>query len=114
MNLLFACAAAMAQASDNDFLDSFGLARMKNYSSHRISSGSRFVLSNDDSKRIMPGQTFVMADISGAGMITHLWVTIAQNEFGLILRLLTREFMARPDQTAWEDLPVFLTRSSPC
>jgi uncharacterized protein DUF5615 len=41
-------------------------------------------------------------------------VGIAQNEFGLILRLLTREFMARPDQAAWEDLPVFLTRSSPC
>jgi hypothetical protein len=41
-------------------------------------------------------------------------VGIAQNEFGLILRLLTRELMARPDQAAWEDLPVFLTRSSPC
>lgn len=79
--LLFACGAAIAQAPDNDFLDSFGFARMKDYSSHRVSSGSRFVLSNDDSKRIMPGQTFVMADISGAGMITHLWLTIAQNEW---------------------------------
>jgi HEAT repeat protein len=90
--LLFACAAAVAQAPDNDFLDSFGLARMKDYSSHRLSSGSRFVLSNDDSKRIMPGQTFVMADISGAGMITHLWLTIAQNEFAWPRRLRLRVY----------------------
>lgn len=41
-------------------------------------------------------------------------VGIAQNEFGLILRLLTRELMARPEQAAWENLPVFLTRSSQC
>ena len=40
------------------------------------------MLSNDDSKRIMPGQTFVMADLSGPGMITHIWLTVADNEFG--------------------------------
>jgi hypothetical protein len=74
-------APATVQGQDNDFLDSFGLARMKDYSSHRISSGNRYVLSNDDSKRIMPGQTLDMADITGPGMITHIWLTIAQNEF---------------------------------
>ncbi len=72
---------ALAQSPDNDFLDFFGLARMKDYSSHRISSGNRYVLSNDDSKRIMPGQTLEMANITGPGMITHIWLTIAQNEF---------------------------------
>src|SRR5580692_5851236 len=77
-----ATAAASAQTPDNDFLDSLGLARLKNYSSHRVSSGNRYVLSNDDSKRIMPGETFVMADLTGPGMVSHIWVTVAQNEFG--------------------------------
>ena len=90
--LLLACGAAGGQAPDNDFLDSFGLARMKDYSSRRVSSGNRFVLSNDDSKRIMPGQTFVMADINGAGMITHIWLTIAQNEFAWPRRLRLRVY----------------------
>jgi hypothetical protein len=70
-----------AQTSTTDFLDPLGLARAKNYTSARTSSGNRYVLSNDDSKRIMPGETLVMADISGAGMITHIWLTVAQNEF---------------------------------
>jgi hypothetical protein len=70
-----------AFGQNEDFLDSLGLARMKHYTSHRISSGNRYVLSNDDSKRIMPGQTLTMADIQGAGMITHIWLTVAQNEF---------------------------------
>jgi hypothetical protein len=80
--LTFASVSATAQTANNDFLDSLGLARLKNYSSHRVSSGNRYVLSNDDSKRIMPGQTFVMADLSGPGMITHVWLTVADNEFG--------------------------------
>ena len=71
-----------AQTTANDFLDPLALARLKNYSSHRQSSGNSFVLSNDDSKRIMPGETLVMADIVGAGMIAHIWVTVADNEFG--------------------------------
>ena len=71
-----------AQTPANDLLDSFGLAQLKNYASGRVSSGNRYVSSNDDSKRIMPGETLVMADLSGPGMITHIWLTVAQNEFG--------------------------------
>ncbi|HYL85689.1 MAG TPA: DUF2961 domain-containing protein [Candidatus Angelobacter sp.] len=80
--LLSASATCRAQGAPDDFLDGLGLARLKSYSSHRISSGNRYVASNDDSKRILPGETLVMADVSGAGMITHIWVTIANNEFG--------------------------------
>jgi hypothetical protein len=76
------CLVSEAQTPANDYLDGLGLSRLKNYTSHRVSSGNRYVYSNDDSKRIMPGQTFVMADINGAGMITHIWLTVAQNEFG--------------------------------
>ncbi len=80
--LIFISGGAVAQTPANDFLDGLGLARLKNYSSYRISSGNRYVLSNDDSKRIMPGETLVMANLTGAGMVTHIWLTIAQNEFG--------------------------------
>ncbi|HEY1659939.1 MAG TPA: DUF2961 domain-containing protein [Candidatus Sulfotelmatobacter sp.] len=74
--------AASAQTADKDFLDSLGLARLKNYSAGRESSGNRYVYSNDDSKRIMPGETLVMADLAGPGMVTHIWLTVAANEFG--------------------------------
>jgi HEAT repeat protein len=80
--LVFFAVAASAQTPDNDFLDSLGLARLKNYSSARTSSGNRYVYSNDDSKRIMPGETLVMANLAGPGMVTHIWLTVAQNEFG--------------------------------
>lgn len=61
--------------------DGLDLARMKAYSAHRVSSGNRFVNSNDDSKRIMPGETFVMADLKGPGVVNHIWLTVADNEF---------------------------------
>jgi D-arabinan exo alpha-(1,3)/(1,5)-arabinofuranosidase (non-reducing end) len=80
--LLVLTSAALPQTLDNDFLDPLGLARLKNYSSGRTSSGNRYVNSNDDSKRIMPGETLVMADVAGPGMITHIWLTVAHNEFG--------------------------------
>jgi Protein of unknown function (DUF2961)/HEAT repeats len=64
---------AAAQMSD--------LARLKNYSAHRTSSQNRYVGSNDDSKRIMPGETLVMADLTGPGVVSHIWLTVADNEF---------------------------------
>lgn len=80
--LLFAATTCSAQGGADDFLDGLGLARLKSYSSARVSSGNRYIASNDDSKRILPGETLVMADVSGAGMITHIWMTVANNEFG--------------------------------
>jgi hypothetical protein len=73
---------ASAQAPGGDFLDSLELARLKDYSAGRISSANRSLASNDDSKRIMPGETLVMADLKGAGVVTHIWLTVASNEFG--------------------------------
>jgi hypothetical protein len=80
--LLLAAGAISAQTPGNDFLDSLGLARFKNFSAARVSSDNRYVFSNDDSKHIMPGQTLVMADLVGPGAITHIWLTVADNEFG--------------------------------
>jgi len=64
-----------------DLLDPMGLARVKTYTAGRASSDNRFVASNDDSRKIMPGETLVLADLGGAGMVTHKWVTVADNEF---------------------------------
>ena len=80
--LLFIAATCSAQGGAGDFLDGLGLARLKSYSSARVSSGNRYIGSNDDSKRILPGETLIMADVPEAGMITHIWVTVANNEFG--------------------------------
>ena len=70
-----------AQLPSGELSDSLGLARLKDYSAARVSSGNRYVASNDDSKRIMPGETLVMADLKGAGVVTHIWLTVADNEF---------------------------------
>lgn len=57
------------------------LPRLKPYSAHRVSSDNRYVGSNDDSKRIMPGETLVLADLKGPGVVSHMWLTIADNEY---------------------------------
>jgi hypothetical protein len=79
--VLLLCGTTWAQIP-GDLSDSLGLARLKNYSAARASSGNPDVASNDDSKRIMPGDTLVMADLQGAGVVTHIWLTVADNEFG--------------------------------
>jgi hypothetical protein len=57
------------------------LPRIKTFSAHRVSSENRFRGSNDDSKRIMPGETFVMANLEGPGAVSHIWITVADNEY---------------------------------
>ena len=79
---LLASSFAFSQSPVSDITDSLGLARLKNYSAARVSSGNKYVASNDDSKRIMPGETLVMADLKGPGAVTHIWLTVADNEFG--------------------------------
>lgn len=77
--LLTGCASA--QVPDRGPFSLLDLPRLKNYSAHRVSSGNQFVGSNDDSKRIMPGETYVMADLRGPGVVSHIWLTVADNEF---------------------------------
>jgi len=79
--LVFISTVARAQGPYNDLFDPLGLARLKNYTAARVSSDNRYVFSNDDSKRIMPGETLVMANLNGPGMVTHIWVTVADNEY---------------------------------
>src|ERR1700722_171707 len=70
-----------AQVPDRDPFSLLDLPRIKTFSAHRVSSGNPFVGSNDDSKRIMPGETFGRADLRGPGVVSHIWITAADNEF---------------------------------
>jgi hypothetical protein len=70
-----------AQAPSASPADLSDLPRLKSFSAHRVSSNNQFVGSNDDSKRIMPGETLVMADLAGPGVVNHIWVTVADNEY---------------------------------
>jgi hypothetical protein len=74
---------APAQAQSPDSLPSglSDLPRLKTFTAHRSSSENPFIGSNDDSKRIMPGETLVMADLTGPGVVSHIWLTVADNEY---------------------------------
>jgi hypothetical protein len=77
--LLASLAAAQSQAPAAP--DTLGLARLQDYTAHRVSSNNRYTMSNDDSRRLMPGQTIVLADLAGPGAVTHIWATVAATEF---------------------------------
>jgi hypothetical protein len=70
--------AALA-AAGQDLLD---LARIRDARAYRVSSNNIDLTSNDDSKRPIPGETVVLADLQGPGVVTHIWLTIAANEYG--------------------------------
>jgi hypothetical protein len=62
--------------------DLLGLAQLKDWEARRSSSNSDNLDSNDDSKRPIPGETIVLADLGGPGVVTHVWLTVAANEYG--------------------------------
>jgi hypothetical protein len=80
--LLCCSVAAVAQEPMRGMPDPYGLMEPKDFSAFRSSSNNPDWNSNDDSKRPIPGETTVLADLQGPGVITHLWVTIADNEYG--------------------------------
>jgi predicted nuclease of predicted toxin-antitoxin system len=55
-------------------------------------------------------QRWAVDERSHAGCI--MVVGVAQDEFGMILGLLADAFAARPDQSAWRDLSIFVARGS--
>jgi hypothetical protein len=69
------------QAQGTSF-DPLGLSRLKDFGAWRVSSNNADPASNDDSKRPIPGETVVLANLNGPGVVTHLWITVAANEYG--------------------------------
>ena len=82
---IFSAAAAAplgAQSPAVSPLDPLGFAHLKDFEAWRSSSNNPDPNNNDDSKRPLPGETVVLADLAGPGVVTHLWITVAANEYG--------------------------------
>jgi hypothetical protein len=80
--ILFLLIIPMVSLGQGPEADPFGLAKLKDFQAGRSSSNNPDLLSNDDSKRPIPGETIVLADLTGPGVVTHIWLTIAANEYG--------------------------------
>ncbi|MEZ5376824.1 MAG: glycoside hydrolase family 172 protein [Acidimicrobiales bacterium] len=52
-----------------------GLARLRNFERHRLSSWDR-TGGNMDNVRIAPGERVVLGEIDGAGCVKHIWMTM--------------------------------------
>jgi hypothetical protein len=82
--LLAALAALDASAQETAPLaplEALQFAQMKDAKAERVSSSSPDPGSNNDSKTPIPGETLVLADLQGPGVVTHIWLTIAANEY---------------------------------
>jgi hypothetical protein len=82
VGLPFASLAGCVQPGLRAVSDPFRLMELKNFTAHRVSSDNPDWNSNDDSLRPIPGETAVLADLQGPGVISHIWVTVADNEYG--------------------------------
>ncbi|MEX0879324.1 MAG: DUF2961 domain-containing protein [Thermoanaerobaculia bacterium] len=72
---------ALSQSINPGLPDPFRLTEPKDFAAFRASSNNADWNSNDDSKRPIPGETTVLADLQGPGVVTHMWITIADNEY---------------------------------
>ncbi|HEV8610565.1 MAG TPA: DUF2961 domain-containing protein [Thermoanaerobaculia bacterium] len=63
-------------------VDLLRLPEPKDFRALRSSSNNPDWESNDDSKRPIPGETITLADLTGPGVVTHIWLTVAANEYG--------------------------------
>jgi len=73
---------ALAQSSVVGPIDPLRFSQLKDFVAERSSSNNPDPDSNDDSKRPIPGETVTLADLPGPGIVTHIWLTIAANEYG--------------------------------
>jgi len=73
---------AHAQSSVVGPIDPLRFSQLKDFVAARSSSNNPDPDSNDDSKRPIPGETVTLADLQGPGIVTHIWITIAANEYG--------------------------------
>lgn len=83
--VLMVSAALMATSSEAQHMASSGvpdLAKVQDYTAHRVSSTNPDPLSNDDSLRPIPGETVVLADLEGPGVVNHIWLTAAAADYG--------------------------------
>jgi hypothetical protein len=59
--------------------DLLSLSRLRSYKTRRSSSWDRSG-GNGDAVRVGPGQSATLLDVTGAGVVTHMWFTIASRD----------------------------------
>lgn len=79
--ILLAPLQILGQSAATEPLDPLNFPRLKSFSAYRSSSNNAYVDSNDDCWHPIAGETMVLADLKGPGIITHIWVTVADNEY---------------------------------
>jgi Protein of unknown function (DUF2961) len=67
----------------------FAMARLRDYKCRRSSSWDR-TGGNNDSVRVEPGETATLLDVTGAGVITHIWFTINSSDHMHLKNLVLR------------------------
>jgi len=72
-------AAAQGPADPDAPEDLFAQARLRGYKTRRSSSWDR-TGANADSRQIDPGQALTLLDLTGAGVVTHVWFTISSSD----------------------------------
>ncbi|HEX9304898.1 MAG TPA: DUF2961 domain-containing protein [Thermoanaerobaculia bacterium] len=97
--------AFVATAAAQQPVDLSRLPEPKNFTALRSSSNNPDPDSNDDSKRPIPGETITLADLTGPGVVTHIWLTVADNEYGWP-RLLRLRIYYDGNRVASVDAPV--------
>ncbi|WP_226781714.1 glycoside hydrolase family 172 protein [Oceaniglobus trochenteri] len=78
-----------------------GLAKLRQCKTRRFSSFDP-TGGNDDRLHIAPGKTAVIADYDGAGIVTHIWVTVACNSVHALRKIVLRAFWDGADHPSIE------------
>ncbi|HWZ96797.1 MAG TPA: glycoside hydrolase family 172 protein [Candidatus Dormibacteraeota bacterium] len=86
---LFQPASLRAQSCSGAAESLFSLTQPHDYVQKRISSYDR-TGGNADFRAIAPGATLDLLDVSGPGIITHIWITIASSEQFHLKKLVLR------------------------
>jgi D-arabinan exo alpha-(1,3)/(1,5)-arabinofuranosidase (non-reducing end) len=72
---------ATAQPSPNAGPDGLrGLCRIQDFQARRESSAHEDLHSNGDARSVAKGETIVLGDLEGPGMITHIWTTVGSED----------------------------------
>lgn len=78
-----------------------GLAKLRDARTRRFSSYDR-TGGNDDRLHIRPGETVTIAQAEGAGIVTHLWVTIACDTPHYLRKIVLRAYWDGEDRPSIE------------
>ena len=80
--------------------DLFSLTQAKNYRAMRQSSWDRSGGNVDSLGDFLPGETRVLADLEGPGVISHIWITVATTDPCYLRRLILRMYWDGEDESS--------------